>query len=48
MRVENHLLRLAWIGANEDHPAVAQAHVGDLHEIVVTPSSKTISWLQSN
>ena len=32
MRVENHLLRLAWIGANEDHPAVAQAHVGDLHD----------------
>ena len=31
MRVENHLLRLARIGANERHAAVAQTHVRDLH-----------------
>ena len=29
--VEHHLLRLARIGANEHHAAVAQAHVRDLH-----------------
>ena len=31
VRVEHHLLRLARIGADEHHPAVAQTHVRDLH-----------------
>src|SRR5215210_2503072 len=29
--VEHHLLRLAWVGAHEQHPRVAQPQVGDLH-----------------
>ena len=31
MRVEHHLLRLARIGAHEQHAAVAQADMRDLH-----------------
>ena len=31
VRVEHHLLRLARIGPEEHHSAVAQAHVSDLH-----------------
>jgi hypothetical protein len=31
MRVEHHLLRLARIGADEQHPAMAQPHVRHLH-----------------
>ena len=31
VRVEHHLLGLARIGAHEHHPAVAEAHVRDLH-----------------
>jgi hypothetical protein len=31
VRVEHHLLRLARVGPNERHPAVAEPHVRDLH-----------------
>jgi hypothetical protein len=31
VRIEDHLLRLAGIGADEHHPAVAEADVGDFH-----------------
>jgi hypothetical protein len=31
MRIEDHLLGLAGIGANEDHPAVAEPDMRDLH-----------------
>ncbi|CAM3309287.1 hypothetical protein GLUCOINTEAF2_0204079 (plasmid) [Komagataeibacter intermedius AF2] len=31
MRVKHHFLRLARIGTNEHHPAVAQTHMRDLH-----------------
>jgi hypothetical protein len=30
--VEHHLLRLAWIGANEQHAAVTKPDMGDLHD----------------
>ena len=32
MGIEHHLLRLARIGAHEQHPAVAKPDVGDLHD----------------
>jgi hypothetical protein len=32
MGVEHHFLRLAWIGAHEQHPAVAKPNMGDLHD----------------
>jgi hypothetical protein len=31
VRVEHHLLGLAWIGPHEQHPAVAQPHMRDFH-----------------
>ena len=30
--VEHHLLRLAWIGASEQHPAVTEPDMSDLHD----------------
>ena len=32
MGIEHHLLRLARIGSHEQHPAVAEPDVGDLHD----------------
>ena len=32
VRVEHHLLRLARIGAHEQHPAVTEPNMGDLHD----------------
>ena len=32
VRVEHHLLRLARIGAHEQHPAVTKPNMGDLHD----------------
>ena len=29
--IEHHLLRLSWIGSHEQHAAVAEPHMGDLH-----------------
>ena len=30
--IEHHLLRLAWIGANEQHAAMTKPDMGDLHD----------------
>ena len=44
---KHYLLRLARIGAHEQHAAVAEPDMSHLHK-VVTPLNTTISWLQSN
>ena len=45
--VEDHLLGLARVGPHEEHPAVAEPDMGDLHGHR-HPFRTTISWLRSN
>jgi len=46
VRIEHHLLRLAWIGAHEPH--AGSKDVCATFSVTAAPASRTCSWLQSN